>query len=110
MPSSIKFSMCDVIFQFNAKALRRTERASDARRACTGADCYWSDGLPPTETAFLKQPTMAPINITAADILSNFSYWQLKMQGRVVFVVALANSGTKNKHATPGHIELPLKT
>jgi hypothetical protein len=34
---------------------------------------------------------MAPVKITIADIRSNFSWWQLYMQGRMVFVVALAN-------------------
>lgn len=66
------------------------ELASSAQSARPRADCYWSDGLLLKETAFLNQPTMAPVNITAADILSIFAYWQLFMQGRVVFVVAFA--------------------
>jgi hypothetical protein len=62
-----------LVLSHNARALRRTERASDARGACTGAYCYWSDGLLLNETALLKKPTMAPVNITVADILSHFS-------------------------------------
>src|SRR5690606_13712605 len=39
----------------NAVALRRTERASDARRACTDAYCYWSDGLRLNEGRFCNR-------------------------------------------------------
>src|SRR5690606_29374349 len=38
----------------NARALRRAERASDARRTCTGAYCYWSDGLLLNKDTFLR--------------------------------------------------------
>jgi len=55
------------------KALRRTERASGARRACTDAYCYWSDGLRLNEGRVLQPPTMAPVKITFADIYSDFS-------------------------------------
>src|SRR5690606_2128253 len=43
-----------IVFMLNARALRRAERASDARRACTGAYCYWSDGLLLNKDTFLR--------------------------------------------------------